>query len=595
MRPLHRMVPRAVLSRSSQPERDACGRPKGLTGRNGSGKPAVLYGVLTSMFRFRFSSVLVLALAAGFLSAPLAGAADSPDVIRPFVNWTTGDRFGSDDDGDGFVDLPNTAEYAHNRAPGSCAGRCPEARFELLFEAGLAGASFDLSDLPVANFRWHISGGALEAPLGYTTIRPTLRVLLPEGDYSLAVSATIPVGWATLRPSVNEEFVVEDLLIVAIGDSYASGDGNPEAARIGSNPARWGGSYDPVALAAHGAARRSSLAWPARVAIAMERADRSTSVTFVSVAASGARIERGILTPLGGDIPVSQIDALGQIVGDRQIDVLLIQAGGNDVGFVRAVRSLVEADPLLDPICYDLLIDNVFAAVRDGDWSRGVRLGYKAPLSLVCRPEVSNRGWGPLPGLEGLPGEFDRLAVALARFSVAKTIVVGYPDPTGSDPAGDTCSEIVGDTVPPLGIHEIDGHEQALGVELLLNPLNQALGDAALRNGWAFVDGIAEEFAAGHGYCAPWPDYGYPPEYTDTRGLGRSRLDHPEGWFRNPGRDGGPMLLGGIDVTWYRTAGQSAALQGPGRRYDTTGTLHPNEIGHAAIARLVLASMRIGD
>lgn len=546
------------------------------------------------MKRLRITAALAVALA-GLPAAP-AGASAAPEPIVPVITWTMGDRFGGDADGDGLIDLPNTTEYAHNRAPGSCPTRCPQAKFDLAFEAGLAGTTAELAALPVTNYRWTVSGGSLHEPLQYTTVTSELRLLLPEGAYTMEVVAGIRIGWANLSAGHAVDFEVQDLLVVAIGDSYASGEGNPEVPRAGSTiPARWAGSSDPSASATHTAARRSSVAWPARVALAMERVDRATSVTFISVAASGARIDRGILTAQDADLPMSQIDELRHLVGDRAIDVLLIQTGGNDVGFVRAVRTLIEADPMLDPICYERLIENTFSSVRDGDWSRGVRLAYKAPFSIVCRPDASGRGWSDLPGLDGLPAAFDRLADALAPFTIGKTVIVGYPDPTGADTAGESCREIVGDTTPPFGIHEIDRKEQRLGVERLLEPLNEAIGDAADRRGWVFVSGVAEAFAAGHGYCAPWPDYGYPAGYTHTAPIGGDRLSYPEGWFRNPGPGGGPMLVGGIDVTWYRTAAQSAVLQGPGARFDTTGTLHPNEVGHDAIARLVLAAMRPGD
>jgi hypothetical protein len=311
----------------------------------------------------------------------------------------------------------------------------------------------------------------------------------------------------------------------------------------------------------------------------------------VSVAASGGRIDRGIVEDSSGQSQVEQVRAL---VGEREIDLLLIQAGGNDIGFPRAVQALIEADPLLDPVCHDLLVENAFASVEDGDWSRGVSLGYEAPISVVCRPAESNRGWGSLPGLQGLPEAFSRLATSLEELTVGEVVLVGYPDPTGADAGGDTCREIVGDTSPPLGFHEIDRAEQRLGVERLLRPLNTALEEAARSHGWRYVGGIDEAFAAGHGYCAPWPDYGSSSE-PGGAGQGRPSLDDPDRWFRNPGRNGGPMLMGNGLVTWYRTAAQSAALQGPGTRFLTTGTLHPNELGHDAIARLVLAALRDGD
>lgn len=550
------------------------------------------YGAPMAVIR-SVAAVLAGVLSAGGLPAAAASAGEGSPVIRPIVTWSIEDRFGMDADGDGFIDIPNTPEYAHNRAPGSCPGACADPRFEVEFLVGLTGTSVDPATLPVVDYRWYVSGGALTTPLQYVTTLPELAVSLPEGAYTIDVRAGIRFGWATLETGVVEDFVVEDLLVVAIGDSYASGEGNPESPRQASTAARWAGSYDPGATAAHAAAHRSSLAWPARVALSLERAGDATSVTFVTVAASGARIDAGILSPQGGEAPRAQLDELRAIVGNRRIDLLLIQAGGNDIGFTRVVRSLVEADRMFDPICYDRLIENTFAAVADGDWSRGVRLGYDAPLSIVCRPDESNRGWGHLPGLVGLPMAFDRLAEQLGGLDIDRVLLVGYPDPTGAEAGGSTCGEIVGDTTPPFRFNEIDRHEQALGVDRLLEPLNDTLRSVAASKNWAYVDGIAEAFAAGHGYCAPWPDYGYPDGYSTEAPPGRSILDHPEGWFRNLGQDGGVELVGGPDVTWYRTATQSAVLQGESRAR-TSGTLHPNELGHDAIARMVLSALGNG-
>ncbi|MCH7585014.1 MAG: CHASE2 domain-containing protein [Acidobacteria bacterium] len=121
------------------------------------------------------------------------------------------------------------------------------------------------------------------------------------------------------------------------------------------------------------------------------------------------------------------------------------------------------------------------------------------------------------------------------------------------------------------------------------------LEDAAAGNGWTWVGGVASTYSQGHGYCAPWPNYGYPDEFEDAPLLFRRRLNFPEGWYRPPGHYRSSPLLNQGPVSWYRTAGQSAALQGPSPRFLTSGTLHPNELGHGVIALLALTAIAAGD
>lgn len=513
---------------------------------------------------------------------------EPPVVLRPVVNWTTDDRFGVDADGDGRIDLPNTAEYVHNRRS-PCPASCPPPLLSIHLDAGLSGASgLGLGSLPILTYRWIVSGGGLAGPLTFVRTGPHLDLALPEGDYRVEMRLLVRIPWGTLTSRAIEDVSVDDILVVAIGDSYASGEGNPERRRDVGRPALWADGGSPDAELANAAAHRSTVAWPARVALAMERADRHTSVTFVSVAATGARIDAGILAPQAAELPVSQVDALRAVVGDREIDLLLIQVGGNDIGFSRVVRGLVEADPLFDPICYEREIANVFESAQDGDWTRGVRVTFHLPFDWGCR--VAPIPGPSYPGLAGLPDAFGRLASALASFRVARVAVVGYPDPTGSDASGNTCPEIVGDATPPFRFHEMDEQEQAAGIDRVLQPLNAALATSARRLGWEYVGGIAELFAAGHGYCAPWPTYGDPSLDNE---LLRGPLAFPDTWYRNPSRHTAGALVGGSDVTWYRTAAQSSTLQGPAAPYATGGTLHPNEIGHEAISRRVLESLAL--
>lgn len=527
----------------------------------------------------RFS--LLVVLVAAFL--PPVAAAGQPVHPLPAVTitWSMPDRFGPDADGDGLIDFPNTTAYAHARADGC--GPCPAPRFPVRFDGAL-----DRS-LPVRDWEWVISGGPEGEILRRHRSDRILEVRLAEGEYRVEVTATLALPWGPPRVRGAVDVVVDDVLVVAVGDSYASGEGNPEVRRFGPGaPALWGDGGDAAATAAHAAAHRSSVAWPARVALALEQRDPHTSVTFVSVAASGARIDRGILRPHEAG-ETAQLDQVAALVGDRTIDLLLVQEGGNSVGFSRVVRALVEADPLFDPVCYHLLVDQAMASVRDGDWSRGVRVAFSLPFSWSC---VATGGGVPvLPGLDGLAEAFTRLAAGLERFRIDQVVLVGYPDPTGADADGDRCREIVGDVTPPIRFHEVSSAEGRRGVAEVLRPLNRALADAADAHGWTFVAGVDTAFAAGHGYCAEWPDYGYPGGFDPLPPFAASLIDVPDAWYRNPGRRVAPAARNGDTGSWYRTAAQSAVLQGPAAAYATSGTLHPNEIGHAAIARLVLRAM----
>ena len=534
----------------------------------------------------RRSLLVVFLLAAVLVPVPPAGAENgrrSP-IVSPRFTWSMEPRFGMDSDGDGRIDLPNTHEYSHNRAPGSCDAGCSTPRFLVHFDGGVSGAAMaDVSAaLPLLQFAWEVRGGDLTRPLEFVRAGPTLDLLLAEGDYEVTLSVLARIPWGSVRASTTEAITVDDILIVAMGDSYASGEGNPEVPRgDGGEPALWGDGPG------HAATHRSTVAWPARLALAVEMADPHTSVTLLSVAASGATIRRGMLAPQGGDLDTSQIDSATLLVGDRGIDLALVAIGGNDVGFAHIVRGLVDADPQLDPICYRTDLENVWLSAADGDWGRSSSLSYSftSPLRIACERAIG--GNGPrLAGLDGLPGDLDRLAGALEGLAPARVAMMEYSDPTGGE-AG-TCAEIVGDVTPPFTFHEIDRLEQTAGLERVIGPLNTELATAAARHGWTYLGGVREAFA-GHGYCSEWPDYGYPEEYHDLPGFARSRLDHPTGWYRNPGRFGGGALIGGPDVSWYRTAAQSAALQGPTTRFATTGTMHPNELGHAAIARIALS------
>ncbi|MFP2906095.1 SGNH/GDSL hydrolase family protein [Pyxidicoccus sp. 3LFB2] len=349
---------------------------------------------------------------------------------------------------------------------------------------------------------------------------------------------------------------VKDILVVALGDSYASGEGAPDVPGHESNGdwirPEW--NYRPC--------HRSSKAPSAVFARQLEDADPKSTVTYLSLACSGATISRetydgskpfveyylnevdpnkargkgllsGYVGPEGTRYEKAQVAQLKEIVASRPVDALIIGAGGNDMGFSDMLSYCVKGDKLW----------TTYSA--NGHW-----LGVSGPPnpcnfnpdpnSYPHRERIHKRGQ--------LPGRFDDLRQALAGVNAVNVFLTEYPDP-GYSGIGTTCNKVLWDA--PLGLGVIGGDVGLLiekqEIEWLrtefLEPLNQIVRDAAERHQWHYVLGISYDFAQGHGYCT------------------------------------------GDDKRWFVKFDQSIRQQGPqDDKLNTKGVMHPNEAGYAAIA-----------
>ena len=171
-------------------------------------------------------------------------------------------------------------------------------------------------------------------------------------------------------------FDVRDWLIVSLGDSSASGQGNPD--QVGSLGLTGGTVCDHPTLAlAVGTtpnvnndaqwlerrAYRSLKSVPAVAALSLEVASGSTfhppgpdldrfsfdRITFASFARSGAEVVAGLIDPQEGErdfIGVGQFEECRRTVMGRPIDVLMIDIGGNDAGFSIVLEELVSRDSI---------------------------------------------------------------------------------------------------------------------------------------------------------------------------------------------------------------------------------------------------------
>jgi hypothetical protein len=342
-------------------------------------------------------------------------------------------------------DLPNSSTYVN---PPSGYG----VRLDAAHSRGI---------LPTTTFTWTVTDSS-----GHTTPAsgesPTINV--PPGPYLVQLTATGLRGASgPLNAAANIQ--VKDILIVAIGDSYASGEGNP----VQPSPIdpQWAYSPDPAMNAENANAHRSTIAAPAQFALALQRANPHEAVTFVSVANSGASIPVGVLGPMAsiGDSSVQlppEISELKQIMGSRHIDVLTVTVGGDDVRFATIAEQLVE---------------NTY-------------FGYPSRAAILSQFNAA---------LAVLPQHFAALSQAMATLNPGRVLITDYPDITRNQ-RGEPAA-ILG----PGDVTLINKQDAVLASRRIIPALDAVISAAARAYRWTLVPGIDGDFRT-HGYpsTSPW-------------------------------------------------------------------------------------------
>lgn len=247
-----------------------------------------------------------------------------------------------------------------------------------------------------------------------------------------------------------------DRLVVSLGDSVASGEGNPD----GRNPVRWQSRRCHRSL-------RSGQAIAATEALGMEAADR-----FVSFACSGAQIDVGVLGPYKGIEPQGdellkpQVENLVNVAEGRTIDAVIVSAGANDVGFSKVVLFCQLVEP-----CEEKRFDPELSLRRQFDALERMRESVPASIERLAE------GYRGLDA--AIPEEIPR----------ERILLVEYFDVTG------------GAEGRPCAFGAISAREFEWARTELLRPLNEQLRESAEELGWTLVEGVDEAFA-GHGVCA---------------------------------------------------------------------------------------------
>lgn len=302
---------------------------------------------------------------------------------------------------------------------------------------------------PSSTFAWEIDGVALPNPNPEACTFS--HEFAAQRTYAVKLMITAPDGTQTM---LEAPVTVKDLMIVSLGDSFASGQGNPDLRKDGSTAAKW---VDKICA-------RSAIAGPAQAALSIEQADPHTSVTFLSFACSGAEITAGLVgEQTKGKIKLEpQIDKLKQALNERPVDALIISIGGNDIGFAELIARCI-----LQPNCH---------------------------RNQVTLDKLTS-------GLAILESRYKSLSEKIAELPpVQKVFITEYPDLV-RDQDGELCN---GKPAFDILLRRINRGEAEWASDRVIPALNGKVSEAARQHGWVYVTGVADKFRT-HGYCAPEP------------------------------------------------------------------------------------------
>ena len=328
--------------------------------------------------------------------------------------------------------------------------------------------------------------------LAKKTCRTTVR--LPEGLHSFTL--TVRSGSKAKRQSMVAN--ISNYLMVVMGDSYASGEGNPR--NVDAWLKKRNSSFDPYwdddqcNRSVHGA--------PAQAALQLEQASKKTSVTLVDVSCSGATVQKGILGPQLRGMK-SQIEAVNDLVKGRDIDAVVMSVGGNDVGFGSILTScaLQNDCPLARATTLPL---SAYPTIQTGIQALTAELPTGYSLINKCFTDATCTGTQN----QSLPG--------LSLSPIGQVFLNSYPDPTRSE-TGSTCSYLTisredfawahgtildPSPVDPFMYRTTQG--QLVPLATGAGSLNEAIANTN-QIGWKPIMGTWSETgtgSTGHGVCA---------------------------------------------------------------------------------------------
>ena len=315
-----------------------------------------------------------------------------------------------------------------------------------------------------ATYSWTIDGRAAALEPSRTACVYTYAHFVGLGKHTVTVTATN----GSRQEAGSGTVTLKDFLVVGLGDSNGSGEGNPD------NPGAGVSWIDPRC-------DRSHWSYQAQTAAVLEHASDDTSVTFVHLACSGASIESGLvgsypgINDPGGDPILPQVEQLQALIAGaptagvtwRKPDAVIISVGVNDLHFGDIVTQCVWKKNC-----------------ADSKGLPGANPGETVDHALTR--------W-----LAELPSRYKKLAAKLAELEIpaGRIYITQYFDSLRNN-KGAICNPLIGPGHPGWSFTQT---EAAWAYRDFLVPLNKAVA-ATARFGWHVV-AAPTDFRT-RGYCA---------------------------------------------------------------------------------------------
>jgi hypothetical protein len=475
-----------------------------------------------------------------------------------------------------------------------------------------------------------------------------------------AVNATIPYpNGATISVNVQGERAisidakVKDVLIVGFGDSFASGEGNPDVPvelaenRRSNNiyPARVNNDVSGSAQWMDTLCHRSLYSHQLRAALQIGIENPHGAVTFMGYSCSGAAVEKGILGPQGYVEYVSQqssgTDTTAHVISGarkdtqlywflremcldgvqsndgfwvcpnnhfrRNVDFVFLSVGGNDIGFANLVG---------------------WSTLRKSLTSR--LAGWFG--ATVSADQFSGNMKSILPSAYAKLAKAFEIAVPLShdglQYDPSRIVLTAYPDIL-VDENGRTCSGVTdGDQQEDqfASNQSLDRFSSWLVVRQAkldaahdqLDKLHTRMGELAEDNGWTYAGrAYADQPFKGHGFCAQRQNrLDDPAEMLTVPCWGkaeRATQTCQTGLFSGQGRGWRPFDPNtqnypyALRQRWVRTFNDAFLVvnqkvltrdgqideEASAKNFsETTGGMHPSAEGHASMADAILLDLR---
>jgi hypothetical protein len=383
---------------------------------------------------------------------------------------------------------------------------------------------------------WQVGGTPVAGAGSPCSIAVTVEIPYPAGADVVALVDGAPVATSHVH--------VKDRLIVSLGDSFASGEGNPDRAvrfqrgrvvrygttdpRLRGYPARvgdWRNTGDQVftdgaAQWLHRPCHRSLYSAHARVALhlALTDTDEHTAVTFVGVACTAAEIENGLFMPhMGNDREGSdELVTLSQLSG---VTRAICAPGSTSLGTATYAMRAMEGNagrershriftcPKEQARSIDLLLlsigGNDIGFSKLVAWASLSDVAESALKGTLTRDPARARPY--LGALRHNYGEVDRAVRDALHVEPGRVVLMAYPR-MGFNESGAPCgSGRLGMEVSP--VFSFFGTRATSVERFAETELTPLMREVAAKHGWQWAD-AHREMSRRHGFCAKGGDDG---------------------------------------------------------------------------------------